>query len=330
MASSSPSSTRGSRGPSTSATTPSSTGAPSRTSAGGSGGPTTRRRRTAGASPWPRDPTSSGRRPSPTRWRTSRTTSPPSTRSPSSSRDSRRPSPPSRRSGLGGRPRAAGPQGEVTEDAPPEVRPDGQAYAHPRSEEVPDLQGGAALPGPLEEGGLALPSHGEDDGPALPFVPLELQACALHEDRVLPPREDPHEGREEPRRGGQDDDGPARAEEAGDGPKALRGVREIVERSREDDRVERLRTEWRPDDVRPHEGSTVPGPPEHLPGDVDPDGAFEVARRVARAHADVEDPRTADGLPHLREPLGPVQERVDPIVRGREAIEEPPRARGVR
>jgi len=103
------------------------------------------------------------------------------------------------------------------------------------------------------------------------------------------------------------------------------GVGQVVEGSREHDRVERRVAERRLHEVCPDEVTAVLRAAQHLHREVDADRVHEMSRRVTRSDPDVEDPPVHRG-PDLAEPLRLVDPRVDSVVEGCQAVEELTRA----
>src|SRR5207237_3589331 len=146
----------------------------------------------------------------------------------------------------------------------------------------------------------------------------------LEDPSVLVRPVDADEGRQEGRRRGKEDRATARAKEARRDPSAGVCIRQVVEGTREEDRVERSGFEGRTREVGPEQITAVSGSLQHFLREVDPDRGRELSRAEAGADADVQDPSPATFRSNPVQPLPLVDPGVDPVVPRGASVEEPP------
>src|SRR5205823_8851328 len=103
-------------------------------------------------------------------------------------------------------------------------------------------------------------------GPSESLIVVEDQARVAKQFLIFSPGVDGHNGREQGRRGREDDNCPPGSKQGLRGPQCGGGVAEVVEGSREDDRVKGVRSEGRLSEVPLDEMSAVPRTTKHLSG----------------------------------------------------------------
>src|SRR5436190_19974490 len=168
----------------------------------------------------------------------------------------------------------------------------------------------------------------ETRSPIEPIISDEAQPRPLEDSSILVGPVDADERRQETRRGGEEDHATSRSKEARRDSSAVVCIRQVVEGTREDDRVERSDLEGRTREVGPEQIAAVSGSRQHFTREIDADRGRELSRGEAGADADVQDSRPADLRSNPVQPLAFVDSRVDPIVPRGDSVEEPPGLRG--